>query len=501
MSDSCFNRREFLLATAGVSAAALTTSAHPSADNPLKPTSPARLRVGVLSDIHVTNETPGEHGSNEYLRKALKYFDAQKVDAVLISGDLFTSGRTAELEIVAKTWFEVFPNDCGSDGRHVERLFVTGNHDLDGCFYGRPKGESVKDCTARCKKDHFVFNRDEVWQRLFKEPYEPCFIKKVKGYPFVMRHFPSDYTHWGERAAPEAVFAAHGAELKKEKVFFYCQHVPGDDTVNASWLLGGEKWQNGHDDGYLKKLLKGYSNCVCLTGHTHYSLCDERSIWQGEYTAVNCGCLVGFAFTNRGRENGHDTDKNPVPPREMPMFSATKVHQGMLMTVYDNCIRFHKRDFRLDHTLSDDWIVPIGTVERPYAFDCRAKASRPPRFADGAKVAVRSIEKGRDRYGNKHPQIEVTFPSVTSASGGDRAYDYSVRMEMLISDAVRVVDEKRVYSDTFMNAEMDDLDDVRCLFARASVPKGRKVRFAITPWNCWMKSGTAITSDWAVLVP
>jgi hypothetical protein len=183
------------------------------------------------------------------------------------------------------------------------------------------------------------------------------------------------------------------------------------------------------------------------------------------------------------------------------MFSATKVHQGMLMTVYDNCIRFHKRDFRLDHTLSDDWIVPIGTVERPYAFDCRAKASRPPRFADGAKVAVRTIEKGRDRYGNEHPQIEVTFPSVTSASGGDRAYDYSVRMEMLISDAVRVVDEKRVFSDTFMNAEKDDLDDVRCLFARSSVPKGRKVRFAVTPWNCWMKSGTAITSDWVVLVP
>ena len=157
MSDNCFNRREFLLATAGASAAALTTSAHSSADDPLKPTSPARLRVGVLSDIHVTNETPGEHGSNEYLRKALKYFDAQKVDAVLITGDLFTSGRTAELEIVAKTWFEVFPNDRGSDGRHVERLFVTGNHDLDGCFYGRPKGESVKDCAARCKKDHFVF--------------------------------------------------------------------------------------------------------------------------------------------------------------------------------------------------------------------------------------------------------------------------------------------------------------------------------------------------------
>ena len=497
-SNSTFSRRDFLVAASGLSAAAL-----PAAGKTVEPASPERLKVGVLSDIHVTNETPGEHGSNEYLRKALRYFDMQKVDAVLIAGDLFTSGRTSELEIVARTWFEVFPDDRGGDGRHVERLFVTGNHDIDGCFYGRPKGESAKDCEARCKKDHFVFNRDEVWRRLFREPYEPCFVKTVKGYRFVLRHFPSDYTHWGERSAPEAVFAAHGAELKKEKVFFYCQHVPGDDTVSATWLIGGDKWHNGQDDGYLNKLLSGYPNCVCMTGHSHSSLCDERSIWQGradEHTAVSCGCLVGWAFASPGRENGHDTDKNPAPVREMPMFSATKVHQGMLMTVHDNCIRFHKRDFRLDHALGDDWIVPIGTNERPYTFDSRRELSTPPRFAAGATVGVRRIEKGRDRLGREHPQVEVTFPSITSATGGDRAYDYSVRMEMMIGDAVRTVGEKRVYSDTFMNAEQDDVGDVRCLFAQSDVPCGRKVRFVVTPANCWMKHGEPVMSDWSVLV-
>ena len=497
-SNSTFNRREFLLAAAGLSASMQTV-----VGKTVGPASPPRLKVGVLSDIHVTNEIPGEHGSNEHLRKALKYFDAQKVDAVLITGDLFTSGKTSELEIVARTWFEVFPNDRGGDGRHVERLFVTGNHDIDGCFYGRPKGESVKDCAARCNKDYFVFNRDKVWRRLFGEPYEPCFVKTVKGYSFVLRHFPSDYTHFGERNAPEAVFAAHGAGLKKEKVFFYCQHIPGDDSVNASWLLGGEKWQNGQDDGYLNKLLSGYPNCFCMTGHSHNSLCDERSIWQGwgdEHTAVNCGCLVGWAFTGPGRENGHDTDKNNAPVREMPMFSATKVHQGMLMTVYDDCVRFHRRDFGLGHALGDDWIVPIGTDERPYAFERRRKLSRPPRFAANASVGVRVMEKGRDRNGNEHPQIEVTFPSVTSATGGDRAHDYSVRMEMLIGDAIRTINEKRVFSDTFMNAESDDVGDVRCMFAQSDVPRGRKVRFAVTPANCWMKDGEAIASDWAVLV-
>lgn len=498
MSDkpSALSRRSFLLSTA-----ALPLAVREARAETVTPTSPARLRVGLLSDIHVTNRKPGERDSNEHLRKVLRYFDAQKVDAVLIAGDLFTSGRFSELEIVAETWFEVFPNDCGSDGRHVERLFVTGNHDIDGAFYGRPKGESVKDCAARCRQDYFVFHRDEVWRRLFNEPYEPCFMKTVKGYPFVLRHFPSDYTHWGEREKIGPFLAQHAVELKKAGVFFYCQHVPGDDTVNASWLLGGDKWGNGQDDGTLKKLLSGFPNCICLTGHNHNSLSDERSIWQGEYTAVNCGCLVGWAFAGPGRENGHDGDAaSRMPPREMPMFSATKVYQGMLMTVYDNCIRFHRRDFRQDHVLGEDWVVPIGTTARPYAFGCRAKASKAPRFASGAKVGVRMIEKGRDRSGNEHPQVEVTFPSVTSATGGDRAHDYSVRLEMRIGDVIRTMDEKRVFSDTFMDAEQDDRGPVRCLFARSAVPAGRAVRFVVAPINCWMKAGETISSDWRVLV-
>ena len=89
------------------------------------------------------------------------------------------------------------------------------------------------------------------------------------------------------------------------------------------FVKNGDKWHNGQDDGYLNKLLSGYPNCVCMTGHSHSSLCDERSIWQGradEHTAVSCGCLVGWAFASPGRENGHDTDKNPAPVREMPMF-------------------------------------------------------------------------------------------------------------------------------------------------------------------------------------
>ena len=101
--------------------------------------SPCRLRLGVLSDIHVPTMEEGAH-----FRKALRWFDTQKADGVVISGDLGFKGLVKELKCVADIWYEVFPNDRRSDGGHVEKLFVTGNHDVDGYFYHRPEFPKVK---------------------------------------------------------------------------------------------------------------------------------------------------------------------------------------------------------------------------------------------------------------------------------------------------------------------------------------------------------------------
>lgn len=490
------NRREFILM--GTSAAALP-SVGMGPDNHSAvcvPQNEPRLKVGILSDVHVTNKTPGKRDSNEYLRKALRYFDAEKVDAVLIAGDLFTHGVTKELEIVAETWFEVFPDDRGSDGRSVERLFITGNHDICGWDYSLvQKGETRSQRAERLKNEIFDFRRREVWDRLFHEEYKPYFLKTVKGYPFLMRNWPSPDD--ADRCLVREAMSEYGKVMREAKVCFYCQHNQVADTVNAAWMLNGSpKWDDGQDRGPTHEVLADYPNLVALTGHSHHSLADERSIWQGEFTAVNCGCLVGWAFTHPGRENGHDCDSTSAPVREMKEFDFLAVHQGMVMTVYDNCIRFHRREFRLDGVLGPDWIVPIGGTERPYAFASRAAASKPPRFAKDAQVKINEIANGSDRSGDAHPQIEAEFPPVTSATGGDRAQDYSVRVEMRIGEIVRTMDEKRVYSERFMYAEKDETLPVRCCFARYSLPVGRDVRFIVTPYNCWMKPGDPIVSEW-----
>ena len=95
-------------------------------------TGTARLRFGALSDIHIRRGK----GSCDIFEKALTYFRDQKVDAVLIAGDMADSGLDSQLRRVGETWRRVFPGDALPDGTHVEKIFVTGNHDIDGWHYG-----------------------------------------------------------------------------------------------------------------------------------------------------------------------------------------------------------------------------------------------------------------------------------------------------------------------------------------------------------------------------
>ena len=139
-------------------------------------TEPARLRFGALSDIHITRGK----GSCDIFEKALTYFRDQKVDAVLIAGDLADSGLDSQLRRVDETWRRVFPGDKRPDGEHVEKIFVTGNHDVVGWRYGPARKFGIT--KEKDADDILALHMDEGWKRAFDEDYAPMYVKTVKGY-------------------------------------------------------------------------------------------------------------------------------------------------------------------------------------------------------------------------------------------------------------------------------------------------------------------------------
>ena len=503
-------RRTFL-STAALAAASMRLSAETSGVTP-------NLRIGILSDIHVTavpNAT--------WFEKALRYFDSIKVDGVLITGDLTTWSRKKEFEAVAATWYKVFPDDRRSDGEHVEKLFVTGNHDVDGWAYG---GAHFKN-RAEAEPESFFFHREAFWQELFHEDYKPIVVKELKGYTFILRNWMSILGNehkemangLGNEQTPIVEVLAHlgDAKLRAGKPFFYAQHEQLDDTVNATWLLRGPKWNNGQLPSVTRDCLGAYPNCVAFSGHSHNSLTDERSIWQGAFTAVNCSCARGFAFTPPGRENGFASpDFNRTPPFEMDKFDHHSVRQGMVMEVFDDRIVFAKREFTYDQVLADDWIVPLyagGATVPPsgtpkYDFTARATAAKAPVFAKDAKVSVTYVKEGYRRTiagmggldrENPHPQLKVTFPPITRKGSPSRAFEFRVVCEAQDADMVRVVEERRVYSPNAYQAETRDVSPCWCNFPAAHLQSAGMVRFVVFPVDCWGNEGAPLKSAWKTL--
>ena len=452
---------------------------------------PSRLRIGILSDIHVTPDYNGP-----FFEKALRYFDACKVDGVLIAGDLTQSGPRAEIETVAKIWFKVFPNDCRSDGTHIERLFLLGNHDADGIRFRKDLVDKLPP-EAEMQANWFCCNRAKFWEEYFHESYEPIFYKELKGYKFILKNWVS--SGWGDKDLMESFFAQHAAELKGDKPFFYAQHPHPHGTCCQSWTEGGSPWADASDDGLSTRVLSGYPNCIAFSGHSHVTLTDEHSIWQGAFTSVGCGNLSGYAFTFPGRENGHFGDepgiKTPLP-LQMPPIRFTEARQGMVMDVFDDRIVLERRDFLHDCPLGPDWVIPLPAPgKRPYDFKTRSKSLTAPEFAAEARVTVKT-EKGRDRLGTERDQVIVSFPTIGGGPHHLRAHDFAVRMELRTGDLTRTVVEKFVYSPGMLLPEQHDRAPATCAFAKSEVPLKREVRFVVTPRDCWGNAGAPIASEW-----
>ena len=472
------------------------------------------LRVGILSDVHVDSARPAQN-----LERALRYFDTRKVDAVLITGDLVIWNRLREFKLMAETWFKVFPDDRRSDGVKIERLFITGNHDVDGFAYAAAKYASL----AEAKEDGFFFNREKFWRELFHEDYKPVSVKTVKGYTFVLRNWLSRLDPGGEypplakeagctaEPNPTADFLA-SLDLPKDRPFFYAQHEMPNDTVNAPWLVKGVRWGNGHDNGTSTKFLSRYPNVIAFSGHCHNSLTDELSIWQGAFTAVNCSCNCGFVFMAPGRENGWCCDDfNRDPPFEMPAIDILKVNQGLVMEVYDDAVVLERHEFRYGHRLGPDWVIPTGpNAPKPYTIENRLKAAKKPSFPVNAAVKVWKGEgygrnaAGTGRAKEKHAQVYVSFPAARTSDGSPvRGWDYAVRAEFAVGDVVKTLCERCVFSEGAFYAEEDETQPVVCAFNRKDLPakasKRQKVRFVVTPRSCWGVAGEPIASPWTTV--
>lgn len=435
------------------------------------------LRIGIVSDIHIT-DVP----SAETLRHTFEYFRDRKADGVIMAGDLADWGLESQLQIVADTWFSVFPKDRRPDKEHIEKLFIYGNHDMDGAGWG--VGEKHGMTPEEVQRQNIGKHPAEVWKRCFHEKWVPVYLKTVKGYHFVGAHWHDANNVPGL----EELLDANADKLKGTKPFFYFQHPHPRNTCNGPWA-----W--GQDDGTVTRLLSRYPNAVAFSGHSHSPLNDERDLWQGAFTSIGTASLR-YQYPLGARENTYEDGSREHIPSQMPIMYCQDGRQGMFMMVYDDCITLERREFVHDQPVGDNWIIPLPcTGDAPLSYERRAKEAKVPQFASGDKVTV-TRGTGKDRYGTEQKQVTVHFPSVLAKRTGVRAYDYEVQVEYRYIDVTMIAATKRVFSPKCYLGEAQDEGEVICVYGETELPEYRDVRFVVRPCECFGKKGNPIYSDW-----
>ena len=457
-------RRGFLAGAVAATGAIATADKKPGA---APSAGPANVTFGVLSDVHLER-----NGDEDTLLKALAYFRDNGADGVMIAGDIANTGRIEQIERAASCFWRTFPDGKAPDGRHVEQLWVYGNHDVCGWGWHKGKDEAFLKATAI----HYGNNRAEVWERIFHEPYRPIWAKTVKGYTFIG-------AHWGNEKDLDAFLKANADKLnlRNGKPFFYAQPPHPANTVQGPWAWGNDK-------GLATIPLEGFPNAVAFSGHSHYSITDERSIWQGEFTSVGTSSLR-YIFSQYWRDNGEDHNGIVKQMRILPERTG---RQGMLVKVYDDRIVFVRREFVHGESLGPDWVVPLdGSC--PMAFEPRSAKVVAPAFAPGAKVEV-SRAMGKDRRGKVTDQITVRFPAA-QPSVTSRVHDYEVTALAYHEDVDYPVATKRVLSESYFLPSTREAKAGHIVFAVSELKGAKEVRFAVRPLECFGHKGPEIFSE------
>jgi len=461
MKSQSVSRRQFVIGA--TSFAALFGSRAFAVPAGSVATDGANLRFGVLSDVHLNKP-----GDEDTFLAALRYFAKANVDGVLIAGDIADSGRIEQLVRCGACWNAVFPGNKGPDGRHVEKLFVYGNHDTDGWTWGADEQKRADPAYASlCITPE---TQASTWEKAFGEKYEPIWMKEVRGYRFIGAHWPA-IKDLG------AFLKAHAAELGTAKPFFYTQHPHPRGTCFGSWA-----W--GRDDGKSTAALSAFPNAVAFSGHSHYTLTDERTIWQGAFTSINTASLryasCDYSLYENIDGNGHGF-RGENRKHLMKELETGNGRHGMVVSVLGDKLVIERRNFADGTSLGCDWVVPV-PANGGYTYDGRAAKRSAPAFAADAKATV-EVKDGL---------ATVSFPAAKSVDGC-RVFSYEVTATLTEDDIDLVQAQRRVMAPDFHLAETPEGRPGSCVFSLAELKARGRYVISIRPIECFGKKGAPIT--------
>ena len=315
------------------------------------------IKVGIISDSQIITSSKKEDEwlkiFSDHLKQSLEILKLHKIEVLIFAGDLTDGGTEYSYDEINSIYNTVYKNE---EEKPIFN-YIMGNHDYWLSYMENGKFSPK------------IGDSKELQYLFFKKMKEKPFTHKIiNGYHFInwgcengSLDNPNININWIEQQIKIAL------EDDKNKPIFVTTHFAAEDTVYGS---------NDWGTTLIKNILKKYSNIIHFSGHSHFSLIDERSIWQKEFTSIQTQS-VSYVELDKGFENG------PYPCDEYGDIQiAGKNYMGLIMNINDSKIEIQRISFENNILYGKPWIIelPINVNNFKYTFDKRFNERNKPKF-------------------------------------------------------------------------------------------------------------------------
>ena len=365
----------------------------------------APLRVAIISDLQLPNSNSKETHQYKSFEETLTMLKNKGMDALIIAGD-FTDLSTKS---AWGSFKEIYDRVLG-ENKPIP-LFIMGNHD-----YWLPAFNEIWEVAAPAK----------LQKRFTKYTGEyPFGHKIINGYHFICMS-SSDGTY--DKSYSDSAWVK--AELDKavadapDRPVFVITHLNPSDTV-----YGSDEWGNSD----IHDILKDYSQAVSISGHSHYSLIDERSIWQGEYTAFSTQSL-DYIELESGKFNGS------IPKDAYGKSLAKTTPACLYMTVESDKVTVERLEAHTGKALKEPWVIEAPFSSPQKYTEKRAEKNSAP--AMPAELDAK-ITKITDIHGVEQKMLSFN-------AGTDDDFVHSYALEFLDKDGKLLEFEETDYENSIV---------------------------------------------------
>lgn len=346
------------------------------------------FHFAVMGDLHYGLTSKG--GSvDDRVPPAMQYITQNHPDikAFFLVGDVTDNGTEAEFTGIKKMVEDNLPTGANA-------YFMMGNHDL--------------------------YKGKDIYSRIIGQPLNQ-YIER-NGYPFITLSLDKTSNPYYEETSFNFLkeHLKTAAETYPGKPIFVFGHVPPKHTT---W---GDTWECTNNEDLHEELSK-YPQVIFFTGHTHFTIEDERSITQNKYTWINAGPshygVISLAITpdiSAYRSSGHWINEALV----------VEVDEESNVTV----TRLNTRERK---TIDKKWVIksPHDGSQFRYTYPVKDRTDKDDRPTMSGTLTVSDVSE---------TSCKITFPQ-----GSDDIFVYHYKVDVTATATNEVVSSKYVFSEFY----------------------------------------------------